>query len=166
MKHSTVKMLVVLGQGGHTSEILHLLDMFQVPYKYSYLISRNDPISHLHIKFPGNIYYAIMPMRKQHHRGRRRLPMGRILLSIIQQLFIILRVRPHVVLSTGPGIAIPAAIWGRLIGAKVIHIETGARVVHLSASGRFMYKISHLFFVQWESMLEQYPNAIYAGRLL
>jgi len=161
-----VKILVVLGQGGHTIEMLRLLDMLGTQYNYSYLISRDDPLSHLHIQFPGNIYHAIMPMRKWHHQKTRYLPIGRILLSIIQQLIIILLVRPDIVFSTGPGLAIPAAVWGRLLGAKIIHIETGARAVRLSTSGKIMYRISHLFFVQWESMVEQYPRAIFAGRLL
>jgi beta-1,4-N-acetylglucosaminyltransferase len=160
-----VKVLVVLGQGGHTTEMLRLLDMIGNHYEYAYLISYSDPLSHLHIQFPGDIYYAIMPMRKWHHQ-RNYLPIGRILLSILQQLIIVLRVRPNVVFSTGPGIAIPSAVWGRLFGAKIIHIETAARMIRLSTSGRIMYKLAHLFFVQWESMLDQYPKAIYAGRLL
>ena len=161
-----VKILVVLGQGGHTTEMLRLLDMIGYRYNYAYLISYNDPLSEQHIQLPGDIYYAVMPMRKWHHQQRYYIPLGRILLSILQQFIIVLRVRPDVVLSTGPGIAIPVSIWARLFGAKVIHIETAARVNRLSTSGRIMYRIAHMFFVQWESMIEHYPRAIYAGRLL
>ncbi len=161
-----VKVLVVLGQGGHTTEILRLVELIGDCYSYHYLISENDPLSHLQIQFPGPTYEAIMPMRKRHHQKYSRLPILRILLSIVQQLIIVMRVRPNVVFSTGPGLAIPAAVWGRLLGAKIIHVETGARIVQLSKSGRIMYRLAHLFFVQWEELAAKYPKAIFAGRLL
>lgn len=160
-----VKVLVVLGRGGHTTELLRLVDLIGKRYEYTYLVSDNDPISHLKIRISGEIYRAILPMEKRHHQ-KKSLPILRIIITVLQQLIIILRVRPQVVFSAGAGIAIPAAIWGRLFGAKVIHVETGARVLKLSTSGRIMYRIAHLFFVQWESLQEKYPKSIFAGRLL
>ena len=161
-----VKILVDLGQGGHTTEMLRLLNLIGPKYEYAYLISRNDPISELHIKYSGDVYYAIMPMRKWHHQNKKYLPVWRFTVSILEQLIVMLRVRPEIIFSTGPGLAIPAAVWGRLFGAKIIHVETAARVVKLSRSGRIMYRLAHLFIVQWESLVEKYPDAIFAGRLL
>jgi UDP-N-acetylglucosamine:LPS N-acetylglucosamine transferase len=79
---------------------------------------------------------------------------------------VLLKSRPRAILSTGAGIAIPVSLLGRLVGLKVIHVETGSRVYTMSSTGKFMYRIANLFFVQWESLREKYPKSIYAGRLL
>jgi len=47
----------------------------------------------------------------------------------------------------------------------VIFIESWARVYSKSDSGKLVYPIADLFFVQWKEMEKVYPHAIYAGRL-
>jgi UDP-N-acetylglucosamine:LPS N-acetylglucosamine transferase len=79
---------------------------------------------------------------------------------------VLIKVRPKVILSAGAGIAVPACILGRLLGARIIHIESASRIHHLSATGRIMYHVAHLFFVQWEPLADKHPKAIFAGRLL
>jgi UDP-N-acetylglucosamine:LPS N-acetylglucosamine transferase len=75
------------------------------------------------------------------------------------------RVRPAAVLSTGPSVAVPICVLARLTGVRVIFVETGSRVTALSTTGRIMYRVAHLFFVQWPELLHECPRAIYAGRL-
>ncbi len=161
-----LKIMAVLGEGGHTTELLKLIELMGNDYTYHYLMSRHDEVSELKIKWAGQTYRAIKPYRKWHHRSPKIIPFLRIWVTIIQQLYIMLKVRPDAVLSTGASIAIPAAIWGRMLGAKVIHIETAARVYDLSKTGRIMYHIADLFFVQWDSLLAKYPKATFAGRIL
>jgi UDP-N-acetylglucosamine:LPS N-acetylglucosamine transferase len=62
-------------------------------------------------------------------------------------------------------VAVPACALARLLGIKVIFVETGSRVTALSLTGRLMYRIANLFFVQWPDLVQRYPKAIYAGRL-
>jgi beta-1,4-N-acetylglucosaminyltransferase len=157
-----IKILVVLGGGGHSTELLRLVELLGSDYDYSYMLSDIDTISEGKIKWKGPIYRVPLLLSK-HARWRR------LLLALgpsLRQLLVLLRVRPKVILSTGSNIAVPVSIFGRLIGVKVIHIETGSRVYTMSATGKLMYRIAHLFFVQWESLLDSYPKAIYAGRLL
>ena len=52
---------------------------------------------------------------------------------------------------------------GKLFGSKVIFIETFANSKTKTLSGRMIYPIADLFIVQWEEMLELYPNAVYGG---
>ena len=54
---------------------------------------------------------------------------------------------------------------GRLFGRKVIYIETIANIHTPSVSGKLMYKIANEFYIQWEELLEVYPNAIVGGCL-
>ena len=52
------------------------------------------------------------------------------------------------------------------MGTRIIFVETGSRVTRLSLTGRIMYRIAHLFFVQWPQLQQQWPRARYEGRLL
>jgi hypothetical protein len=51
----------------------------------------------------------------------------------------------------------------KLFGKKLIYIESFAKVTSPTETGKLMYKFADRFYVQWESMLEIYPNAIYLG---
>ena len=52
---------------------------------------------------------------------------------------------------------------GKIFKSKIIYIETFANSKTKSKSGSIIYKFADLFIVQWESMLELYPNAVYGG---
>ena len=62
-------------------------------------------------------------------------------------------------------LAIPIAFLGKLLGAKLIYVENGARVRTPSRSGRLMYRVADLFFVQWPELKGALPEAIFAGSL-
>lgn len=157
-----MKLLVVLGDGGHTAEIIKLLDLLGPTYEYSYMISDEDRISESKITWKGPIYRTPVPLGK--YKSGRKL--SRVLRSALSQFKILLKVRPKAILSSGAGIAIPISVFARLLGTKVIFIETGSRVYNMSSTGKVMYRVANLFFVQWEPLQKKYPKAIYAGRLL
>lgn len=86
--------------------------------------------------------------------------------NALQSLWHLLRERPDVVISAGAGMAIPTLFFGKILfGCKIIYIESAASVTEMSESGRFIYKYSDLFLIQWEEMRKFYPNAIYTGLL-
>jgi len=158
-----MNVLVVLGEGGHTTEILKLVDLLGPIYHYSYLIPIHDHTSKGKIKMVGPVYRANLPRGK---RSNLLTTLKDCFMCSVQQFRILLRAQPAAILSAGAGIAVPISIFGRLLGAKIIYVETACRVRMLSVTGRILYCIAHLFFVQWESLVAQYPKAIYAGRLL
>ena len=90
----------------------------------------------------------------------------RTLVTGIESLGVLLRVRPTAILTTGPAIAVPVSIVGKLLGARVVFVETGSRIQTLSLTGRIMYQWADLFFVQWPQLAKGLPRAIYAGRLV
>ncbi|EHN71538.1 PssD/Cps14F family polysaccharide biosynthesis glycosyltransferase [Aliivibrio fischeri] len=69
------------------------------------------------------------------------------------------------IISTGPGVSILTALYFKLYGVKVIHIETWSRFKTKSLTGKFMYYLSDRFYIQNESLKDIYPNAIYSGLL-
>ncbi len=157
-----MKVLVVLGDGGHTTEMLKLLKLLGPTYESSYMMATIDRVSEGKITWKGPIYRVPVPFDK-HTPDRNPI---RAIGPILKQLIVLLQVRPRAILSTGANIAVPISVFGRLLGVKVIHIETGSRVYTMSSTGKLMYRIAHLFFTQWEPLQKDYPKAIYAGRLL
>jgi UDP-N-acetylglucosamine--N-acetylmuramyl-(pentapeptide) pyrophosphoryl-undecaprenol N-acetylglucosamine transferase len=75
-------------------------------------------------------------------------------------LALALRERPRVVVTTGAGSVVAFCVFARLLGAKVVFIETMARVTSPSASGRVFSRIASRVLVQWPEMERVYPGAI------
>lgn len=163
------KLLVVLGMGGHTAQTLRLLDLLGDGYDYEYVLGHDDKTSAAKIKFPGKIHMMRNP------RVMTDKSLLKVVLNMIpatfQALSILRKTKPDAVLSAGPSLAIPL-FWlvkaFHLIPArkiKTIFIESWVRVHHKSLTGRLVYPVSDIFFVQWESLKKEYPKATYAGRL-
>lgn len=76
---------------------------------------------------------------------------------------IIHRENPEVIITTGALISFPFCLVAKMRGKRVVYIESFARVHEKSLTGRLVYPFADLFIVQWESMLECYPKAVYGG---
>jgi beta-1,4-N-acetylglucosaminyltransferase len=157
-----MKLLIVLGGGGHTAQMLRLANLLGSAYEYHYLVVKEVEFSRDKLTMPGAIHYVRRP------RGMHDPVFASVVNSVValaQTIIILLRVQPTAVIGCGPAISVLASAVGKLIGIRAIHVESGSRVSELSLSGQIMYSIADLFFVQWTPLKEKYPKAIYAGRL-
>ena len=75
------------------------------------------------------------------------------------------RKNPDIFISTGAGIAVPFFYIGKLLGKRLIFIESFTRINMPSLTGRLVYPISDLFFIQWDELKKHYPKAIFVGGL-
>jgi UDP-N-acetylglucosamine:LPS N-acetylglucosamine transferase len=157
-----LKLLFVMGEGGHSKECLRLIDLLGPAYAYAYILVHGDEITASKITIPGPIYRVIRPREKVHNLPK---DIAKNILCALQALHILVRERPQAVISTGPAVAVPVAAMARLLRVKVIFIETGSRIHRLSTTGRMMRHLAHLYFVQWQELLPAVPEAIFAGRL-
>lgn len=83
--------------------------------------------------------------------------------NVVKSFCLFLKIRPAVVVTTGTHTAVPMCYIAKLFRKKVIFIETFANSNAPTESGKMVYPIADVFVVQWESMLEHYPKAIYGG---
>ena len=62
---------------------------------------------------------------------------------------------------------IPMCLIAKMFKRRVIYIESFAKVITPTETGKFIYRhhLADAFFVQWKSMLDVYPDAVYAGSL-
>ena len=158
-----MKLLIVLGEGGHTTEMLNLVDLLGDRYEYHYVLTKEDSLSADRIRRPGPIY------RLTSIRGKyTTIPSAilRTFYAALQALPVLLRVRPDAIVTVGPAIGVPVSILGKLLGMRVIFVETGSRITTSSLTGRILYRWADLYFVQWPQLAEKLDRAIYAGRLI
>jgi UDP-N-acetylglucosamine:LPS N-acetylglucosamine transferase len=78
---------------------------------------------------------------------------------------ILVRFRPHAIVTTGSHTAIPFCYLGKLLGCKVIYILSFCRIDSKAAAANAVYPIADLFFVQWPQMRSSYPKSRFVGPL-
>ena len=77
--------------------------------------------------------------------------LGLILLAF-HMLWIVIRERPGTVISTGAAPGYFAILFGKLIGARTIWIDSLANVNKMSLSGRRIRRFADLWLTQWEDL--------------
>ena len=76
----------------------------------------------------------------------------RMVVMLLQMLWVLLRVRPHVVISTGAAPGAVAVMLGKLIGARTIWLDSIANAEELSWSGRWVRRWADLWLTQWPDL--------------
>ncbi|MFW5411778.1 PssD/Cps14F family polysaccharide biosynthesis glycosyltransferase [Aerococcus urinaeequi] len=89
----------------------------------------------------------------------------KMLLNTVQSLKIWIKEKPDVVITTGTVVAIPLSFLAKITGRKLVYIETFARVYDGTKAGKLMYKFADLFIIQWETLENIYPDAVYAASI-
>lgn len=66
--------------------------------------------------------------------------------------WIVLKVRPHIVLSTGAAPGFFCVLAGRLVGARTLWIDSVANAEQLSMCGKLSKIFAHECWTQWEHL--------------
>lgn len=149
-----MKIALVCEHGGHLTEMLQLMEVFEQEVCDIFFISIKSLRTS---KLPYNKYLldsiGINPFR-----------MFMAFLIIFKILYV---ERPNVVISTGAEIAIPAFYISKIFGIKTIFIESFCRVSEPSVTSKIVYPVSDVFLVQWKQLLSKFGNkAQYWGSVL
>ncbi len=64
----------------------------------------------------------------------------------------LLRVRPHVIISTGAAAGYFALRFGKLLGARTVWIDSIANAEELSLTGTMVRKYADLYLTQWPDL--------------
>src|SRR5574344_718261 len=150
------KVLFISSTGGHLNELLQLKSMFK---KYdSYIVTEKTKTNKDLNKDYNNVSYLLYGTK---HRPFRYIFVA--IFNILKSLFLYIRIRPNVIVTTGAHTAVPICLIGKLFRTKIIYIETFANIHTKTLTGKIIYPIADLFIVQWKGMLDLYPNAKYWG---
>lgn len=85
------------------------------------------------------------------------------LMMIFKSIYILLKIRPKAIVTTGTHTAVPMCYIGKIFGVKIVYIETFANINTKTLAGKIIYPIADKFIVQWESMKKLYPKSEYFG---
>lgn len=143
---------VICSAGGHLTEAIEALAMTDVP---RYFVTYGEPHARERLS-NEEAYYVVDP----------HTSLAKYFVNAVQSALLIVRKRPKVIFTTGAGIALASCFLGKLIGSKVIYLESGARITTPSKTGKLMYKYADEFIVQWKPLLKFFPKAKYVGPLI
>lgn len=153
-KKKNIKICFAASTGGHFEQLMMLkpmmekYDSFIITEKTKYSVSKNNK-------------YKTYCM-KQVNRKELTFPINMII-NFFKSLYIFIKERPDYMITTGVLAMIPMALIVKLFKKKLIYIESFAKISSPTQTGKFLYKKADRFYVQWEKMLEFYPDAIYKG---
>lgn len=133
------KVLFVSSSGGHWIQLRRLESALGEYEKYFISTDKN----HSAIVNNGTYYY--IPDASRWNKGR-------LVLQALKMLYLILRIRPHVVISTGAAPGFFALLWAKLLGSKTIWIDSIANVDEMSLSGKKVRKYADLWLTQWKHL--------------
>ncbi|MEE1278265.1 MAG: PssD/Cps14F family polysaccharide biosynthesis glycosyltransferase [Acutalibacteraceae bacterium] len=151
------KVMFISSTGGHLSELLQLKSLFN-EYDYCLVTEKTKSTETLAQKYSGKTHYLVYGT-KSHLFSY----LFKFAFNIFKSLFLMIKIRPDVVVTTGTHTAVPMCYLAKLFGKKVIFIETFANRKTKTKAGSLVYPIADVFIVQWESMLDLYPNAVFGG---
>lgn len=77
---------------------------------------------------------------------------GKLVVQLVQVAWLLLRIRPDAVVSTGATVGFFACRLGKLLGARVVWVDSIANAEELSASGKRAGAFADLWLTQWEDL--------------
>ncbi len=90
----------------------------------------------------------------------------RTLRVALRCLRIVLRERPDVVISTGAAVGCLSCLFGKVLGARVIWLDSITNVERLSLAGRIVRPLADLFLVQWPDLAARFKRVEYIGSVI
>ncbi|MBI1971711.1 MAG: capsular biosynthesis protein [Candidatus Aenigmarchaeota archaeon] len=138
-----MKIALPSSAGGHLTELMQIRGAFDKHDKFFVTVRRKDTED---LSLKEKVYFV---------EDTGRSPAG-LLKNIADSLKIALKEKPDVVITTGAGAAIPFSIISKLLGAKLVYIESYCRANSKSWSGDLLYPFADVFLVQWPSMVSRY----------
>lgn len=164
-----MRLLIILGAGGHTKQMLRLVELLGPQYDYCYVVADYDAVSEHKITHAGPVYRVVQPREKRQGKTEDPLTVLRKMPAALRQAGAIIDLAsPDAILGAGPSLQIPFALLARVRRIPHVFIESASKPEQISLTGRLIYhlRLADRVYLQWEHHLRNYPRARYAGRLL
>jgi UDP-N-acetylglucosamine:LPS N-acetylglucosamine transferase len=149
-----VKICLVASAGGHLSQLLKIVQA--VNGYEAFVVTTSEAVRENLTRF-GQVH-VVGECNRQHG-----LRVVRVVLTCGR---ILRRERPDVILSTGAAPGCVCCFLGKLMGAKIIWVDSITNVGRLSLSGWLVRYIADLFIVQWADLAQKYRGTEYVGTIV
>ncbi|MED4296548.1 PssD/Cps14F family polysaccharide biosynthesis glycosyltransferase [Priestia megaterium] len=151
-----MKVCLVSSTGGHLIELKKIIPAVK-QYEFFFVTEQSEMSNELKDEF--KVYYLVQQERKNIHIAKN------LLINIFKSFNILIKEAPDVIISTGAGAVFPLCLFGKILGKKIIYVESFAKVNSPSLTGKLVYKFADEFYIQWESLKSFYPKSKYRGSL-
>lgn len=162
-----VRTLIVIGSGGHTTEMLMLLNKTNKS-KFAprlYVLANTDTTSRVRIEAEerGADWSVACIPRSRYVNQSYLTSVFSTIHSIVMTVPVVVSFKPDVVLCNGPGTCVPVCLVAFLMrlfhyttGTSIVFVESICRVKTLSLTGKLMFFIADLIIVQWPELKQKY----------
>jgi hypothetical protein len=133
------KILAISSGGGHWIELLRLQEAF-LGHEVDYVTVRAD--------YRGDVNGARFHLVNDATSWNL---LGSLILAL-RTGWVVLKVRPNVIITTGAAPGYFAIRWGKLIGCRTIWLDSLANVDELSRAGRMAGPHTDLWLTQWPNL--------------
>ena len=168
----SVSTLIVLGSGGHTSEMLRLITALDTT-KYSpltFMLAETDTSSLSKLK-EMNQMAQIEVIPRSREVGQTWI--STIFTSLRATLAcakLLWKYRPKLLLCNGPGTCVPPCLIAWIYNilflkrTKIVFVESICRIKTVSLSGKILCHIADACLVQWPELAEKSSRFTYIAR--
>ncbi|MDQ0206993.1 PssD/Cps14F family polysaccharide biosynthesis glycosyltransferase [Alkalicoccobacillus murimartini] len=148
-----MKICFIASSGGHLDQLMMLFPIMIENDSYIVTEKTNYEINNKNIRC-----YEVTQVNR-----RELIFIFKLIKLSLKSLYIFLKEKPDVVISTGALISIPTIMYAKLFRKKIIFIESFSKVNSPTISGKIAYQYADIFIIQWEGLKKYYKNAIYKG---
>ncbi|KAF8361551.1 algn-14 [Pristionchus pacificus] len=168
-----LRLLTVLGSGGHTTEMLDLLKHFndEAYSNRTYVVADTDNHSERkaleseQARHSGTFVVEKIPRSREVGQSYLTSVFTTAYASL-HAFIIVSRIRPSIVLVNGPGTCVPVAISAALLdmlrvaNTRIVYVESICRVERLSLTAAILYYsgLADDVIVQWPQLKDTYPR--------
>lgn len=149
-----LKICLVASAGGHLSELLKLSECWD---NHDVFSVTTTSVAEKSLSQFGKTY-VVGECNRQH--------LCKVISVVCRSLRPMFREKPDIVISTGAAAGLICSFLGKMLGAKVIWIDSIANVNRISLSGWLAQPIVGLLLVQWSKLADKYKNCEHVGSVI
>lgn len=165
-----VRTLIVIGSGGHTAEMLRLMNEMNKK-KFTprlYVLANTDTTSQIRVKNEecGTDWSIAKIPRSRYVNQSYLTSIFSTIYSIFMTVPVVILFKPDLVLCNGPGTCVPVCFVAFImklfhyVDTSIIFVESICRVNTLSLTGKIMYFFADVIIVQWYELKQKYGKRV------
>lgn len=147
------KLLAISSPGGHWIQLGRLCERLRDRYDIVYAV-------------PNTLFDNDLGARRSYSiTDASADDKWRLLPCALQVFVILLRERPHAILTTGAAPGAVAILLGKLLRIRTVWVDSIANVRRISRAGRLVQQRADVFLTQWEHLRDE-PSVRHEGAVL
>lgn len=134
------RVLAVASFGGHWIQLLRISQPLEQRYNIVYMSTH----SKCNTMINNNLFFSLPDFNRSN--------VWKMIYAIFKVLYVLLKTRPHVVITTGAAPGLLTIVLARILRIKTIWIDSIANVKQLSTCGQLACKFAQHVYTQWPDL--------------